>query len=130
MRNALVGHGYPVLEATSYSDGVAVFDMYQDTIKLLITGIALADGNGCALAIALRRQKPGLRALFVAFSVGAEACKYYGLDLSSLNYLQKPFGKDQLIARVGQLLKSPAATPPLRGPKVMRVSANIGGSAR
>src|SRR5690242_19345956 len=80
-------------------------------------------GTG-ALSIAIRKQKPDLRALFVAFGVGAEACKYYGLDLTSLNYLQKPFGRDQLVARVGQLLKSPAATPPLRGPKVMRVSAN------
>jgi len=124
MRDALVGHGYPVLEATGYSDAMAIFDIYQHTIKLLITGIALADGNGCALAIAIRKQKPDLRALFVAFGVGAEACKYYGLDLTSLNYLQKPFGRDQLVARVGQLLKSPAATPPLRGPKVMRVSAN------
>ena len=130
MRDALVGHGYPVLEATGYSDAMAMFDMYQGTIKLLITGAALADGTGCALALAMRKQKPDLRALFVAFSVGAEVCKYYGLDPTGLNFFQKPFRRDQFIARVGQLLKSPAATPPLRGPKVMRVSANIGGSAR
>ena len=41
---------YAVLEAVSYSDAMALFDLNQDAVKLLVADVSPPDGNGCALA--------------------------------------------------------------------------------
>src|SRR5438270_12789032 len=71
--------GYTVLEAQSYSDAMAVFDMHRNEVSFLVADVSLPDGNGCALAVAMRNEQPDLRVLFVSGHVGAEVCKYYGL---------------------------------------------------
>ena len=69
--NALSAEGHRVLDADSYSDAIAVFDMNRDAITFLVADVSLPDGNGCALAIAMRKQKKDLRVLFVSGHVGA-----------------------------------------------------------
>jgi len=69
--------GDQVQEAGGYSDAMGLFDLRGNDVTLRVAAISLPDGNGCALAIALRKQKADLRVLFVSGHVGAEACKYY-----------------------------------------------------
>ena len=95
-----------VYEAASYSAAMSIFDTYADSVQLLITAIALPDGNGCSLAIAMREQKPGLRVLFVSFGVGIEAGKYHGLRVPSLYVLKKPFRATELVRRVNKILQT------------------------
>lgn len=119
---ALHKEGFGVFEATDYSDAMAVFDLHRETITLLIADLALPDGNGCALAIAIRKQQQDLRVLFISFDVGAESCKYYGLTLPDLHFLKKPFTATNLLNRVRQILKSAEPFPKLAVPKTLTSS--------
>src|SRR5438874_13024180 len=89
--------GCTVLEAKNYSDALAAFDSNPNSVSLLITDVALPDGNGCALALALRKRRPDLRVLFVSFQVGSELFKYYGLRVPNLHFLKKPFEKARIL---------------------------------
>ena len=122
-RDALRRHGYTVLEADSYSDAMAVFDLNRDAVDLLVADVSLPDGDGCALAITLKKQKPELRVLFVSFHVGAEVCKAYGLDVDSLHFLGKPFAENELATRVGKVLASHTPFPRLYAPKTRTSSS-------
>jgi DNA-binding response OmpR family regulator len=98
--SALAAKGYSVLQAYCYSDAMAVFEMNRDAVTLLISDVALPDGNGCALALAMKKQKADLRVLFISFQVGTEICKYYGLSVRHLHLLRKPFNGAKLLSRV------------------------------
>lgn len=117
---ALTAAGYEVLEAAGYAEAIDRAENHK--IKLLVADIALPDGNGCALALGIKAQQPALRVLFVSGHVGAEVCKYYGLDVDDVHFLRKPFTDDQLRERVCQILSIPCAFPHLTTPMV-RTSA-------
>ena len=126
-RDALCRHGYTVLEADSYSDAMAVFDLNREAVNLLVADVSLPDGNGCALAVTMRKQKPDLRVLFVSFHVGEEVCKTFGLDVADLHFLGKPFAEDELATRVGEVLASRTKFPRLYAPKSLTSSSDSAG---
>jgi DNA-binding response OmpR family regulator len=115
--NALRNEGYRVLEADSYASAMAVANS-ETRISFLVTDVALPDGNGCALATAIRQNHPRTQVLFVSGHVGSEVCRYYGLDVSDSHFLRKPFESADLVARVKQVVKAKAPFPPLYVPKV------------
>jgi two-component system cell cycle sensor histidine kinase/response regulator CckA len=125
MSRILRAVGLAVLEASSYSDAMAVFDLNLGAVQLLVAELALPDGNACALAVAMRRQKPDLRVLFVGFHVGSEVCKYYGLRLPNLHFLQKPFKESQLTNRVRSVMSTADSTPVLNAPKTLTASRSV-----
>ena len=55
----------------------------------------------------MRKRKSDLRVLFVSGHVGAEVCRFHGLEPSTLHFLGKPFKAADLLARVAQVLDSP-----------------------
>ena len=101
---------------------MGLFDLRGKDVTLLVADISLPDGNGCALAIALRKQKADLRVLFVSGHVGAEVWKYYGLNVPDLHFLKKPFDAAQLVSRVHDVLTATEGFPTLIAPKT-RTSA-------
>jgi DNA-binding response OmpR family regulator len=100
--------GCAVFEVEDYDKAIASFSRNKDLIQLLVTDISLPDGNGCDLAVKLMKQRPDLRVLFVSGHVGAEVCKYYGLDVSDRHFLRKPFSAAQLRTRVEEVLNADA----------------------
>jgi DNA-binding response OmpR family regulator len=124
IRDILHSHNYTVLEADSYSDAMAVFDLNREAVNLLVADVSLPDGNGCALAITMRKQKPDLRVLFVSFHVGEEVCKTFGLDVADHHFLGKPFAEDELATRVGEVLVSGTPFPQLYAPKTRTSSSD------
>src|SRR5438132_634006 len=84
MRRVLSGANYTVIEADTYQRALSVFGENRDSIALLLTDISLPGGNGCELWVSMRKQKPELRVLFVSGHVGAEVCRFYGLEPSAL----------------------------------------------
>jgi CheY-like chemotaxis protein len=116
IRRILQGQGYTVVEADSYHAAVTAFEQNRYTVGLLISDVSIPGGNGCDIAIALMKQKPDLPVLFVSGHVGAEICKYYGLEVSDERFLRKPFTADELLSSVSQVLNSAESFPQLGHP--------------
>jgi two-component system cell cycle sensor histidine kinase/response regulator CckA len=116
MTEALRGAGFQVIHAESYNDALAVAEA-NPGISFLVCDIALPDGNGCALASAIRQMHPKLRVLFVSGHVGSEVCRYYGLDVTDLHFLRKPFAGADLVACVKRVMKADEPFPNLYVPK-------------
>ena len=111
MRRTLRGQGHTILEAGTYHEALSIFELKPESFELLISDISLPGGNGCELAIALRKQKPDLRVLFVSGYAGAEICPYYSLEVSDEHFLRKPFASADLKSRVKMVLDSPDRFP-------------------
>ena len=122
VREALRSSGCTVLEADSFQRCTAVFEQNQSKVQLLIADVSLADGNGCDLALTLWQRKPDLRVLFVSGHVGAEVCRFYGLEVTDLHFLRKPFTARDLAARVQQVLSAEEGFPRLCEPEKPRTS--------
>jgi len=122
IREALRSSGYTVLEADSVQRCVAVFERNESAVQLLIADVSLEDGNGCDLALALWKRKADLRVLFVSGHVGSEVCRFYGLEVTDLHFLRKPFTAQDLAARVQQVLSADKGFPTLCEPQKPRTS--------
>ena len=111
IRRILQGEGYTVVEADTYQTAMEAFDAHRYSIGLLVSDVSIPGGNGCEIAIALRKVNPELRVLFVSGHVGAEICKYYGFEVSDHHFLRKPFLQAELLSRVTQVLSSEQPSP-------------------
>jgi two-component system cell cycle sensor histidine kinase/response regulator CckA len=111
IRQILQGDGYTVLVADSYQHAYGEFESNRDVVDLLIADIALPDGSGCELALAIRNQKPDIRVIFVCGHFGAQACRFYGLDVTDLQCLRKPFASQELARCVLQVLDAAEPFP-------------------
>lgn len=120
---ALRGAGYRVLEAENYADGLSLSKSDPD-ISFLVADVALPDGNGCNLASAIRQHIPDVAVLFISGHVGSEACRYYGLDVTDLHFLRKPFKPEMLVQRVNSVLASGDLFPALYVPKTWTSSGD------
>jgi DNA-binding response OmpR family regulator len=78
----------------------------EGDFDLIVTDVAIPDGNGADLARQVAATRPGLRVLFVSGSAPDD------LDLqvpgARTDFLQKPFDIDELVERVGGLLDADA----------------------
>jgi DNA-binding response OmpR family regulator len=113
IRQVLERQDCTVVEAESCKNALAVYEEHRTKINLLIADISLPDGNGCELAIVLRERKPDLRVLFVSGHVGAEVCRFYGLDVTDLHFLRKPFKPAELLNAVERVFSSTTSFPEL-----------------
>jgi DNA-binding response OmpR family regulator len=112
-RDALESDGHSVQTAADYPGAMAVFATTREPFELLIIDVSLPGGNGCDLAITIWKQRPGIPVLFISGHVGAEVCRYYGLDVSDSHFLRKPFTEAQLKESVRRVLASPEISPAL-----------------
>jgi DNA-binding response OmpR family regulator len=109
----LVGEGFTVLAAGSYARAISVGEDNLNRVDLLIADVTLPDGDACDLALRLRDCRPDLRVLFVSGHAGAEVCRFYGLDQTSLHFLKKPFKPKQICERVHRVLNAAETFPQL-----------------
>jgi two-component system KDP operon response regulator KdpE len=101
LRPALEGHGFKVVTAATGTEGLARVDAFQPDLILLDLG--LPDVDGVDLAGQLRAQTP---APIVVLSVrDAEQDKIAALDNGADDYLTKPFGMGELMARIRVALR-------------------------
>jgi DNA-binding response OmpR family regulator len=100
IRNALERSGHTVLTAKDFDDAVETYHRHRGGIDLLLTDVALPGLSGCDLAIALREEDPALRVLLTSGYTGAELLQFYGVHLTDVHFLQKPFRLADLLQRV------------------------------
>ena len=108
LRTGLKSRGYDVRAA---ADGLAGFEAFNDWHPdLVITDLAMPNVDGLELCRRLRAvsQVP----IIVLSAKGEEKTKVEALDLGADDFVTKPFGIDELLARVRASLRR-AHTPPL-----------------
>ena len=109
LRTGLKSHGYDVRAA---ADGLTGFEAFNDWHPdLVITDLAMPNVDGLELCRRLRAvsQVP----IIVLSAKGEEKTKVEALDLGADDYVTKPFGIDELLARIRASLRranAPAAT--------------------
>jgi two-component system KDP operon response regulator KdpE len=115
LRDALVVEGYAVLTAASLSEGLALLahaGPAQATaaagIDLVLLDLGLPDGDGELLLAALRRRHS--IPVIVISARQAEGQRIRLLDAGADDYLLKPFGIGELLARMRVALRHRGAT--------------------
>jgi two-component system KDP operon response regulator KdpE len=101
IRASLSSHGYRVLEAERAADAVSLLTSHNPELVLLDLG--LPDGDGIELAKQVREWS---RVPIIVLSArGREDDKVAALDAGADDYLTKPFGVNELLARMRVALR-------------------------
>jgi len=93
--------GYKAVEAESLADANRAIAHYRPNLVLLDLG--LPDGDGLAFIAKLRQD--ALTPIVVITARDAEAMKVAALDAGADDYITKPFGVDELLARIRAALR-------------------------
>jgi two-component system OmpR family response regulator len=98
---ALSGHGYDVRTATT---GAELWPMLTGgPVDLIVLDIMLPGTSGIEVFRRLRRESD-IPVIFVS-ARGSEEDRVLGLELGADDYLAKPFGTRELLARIGAVLR-------------------------
>jgi two-component system KDP operon response regulator KdpE len=101
LRMGLTTQDYEVLEA---SNGKTGLEMLVEKPDLVILDLGLPDIQGLELLRTIRSRNEGVP-IVVLSSRGDEAGKVQALDLGADDYVTKPFGMDELLARMRAALR-------------------------
>jgi len=110
LRTGLKSHGYDVRTAADGLSGLETFnDWHPD---LVITDLAMPNMNGLELCRKVRAVSPA--PIIVLSAKGEEKTKVEALDIGADDFVTKPFGIDELLARIRAALRR-AMTPVVNG---------------
>jgi two-component system, OmpR family, KDP operon response regulator KdpE len=101
LRMGLTTQGYEILEAPNGKKGL---ELLSEEPALIILDLGLPDIQGHDLLRMIRARNDGVP-IVVLSSRGDEAGKVEALDLGADDYLTKPFGMDELLARMRAALR-------------------------
>jgi two-component system KDP operon response regulator KdpE len=101
LRMGLSTQGYHVMEA---QNGKAALALSGEKPDLIILDLGLPDMQGLDLLRTLRTRHEAVP-IVVLSSRGDEAAKVQALDLGADDYVTKPFGMDELLARIRAALR-------------------------
>ena len=97
----LSAQGYDVLDAPN---GKTALELLDEKPNLVILDLGLPDIDGLELLRRIRHRQEGLPVVVLS-SRGDEAGKVAALDLGADDYVTKPFGMDELLARMRAALR-------------------------
>ncbi|MEX0976632.1 MAG: response regulator transcription factor [Woeseia sp.] len=101
LRNTLKVQNYEVRETASGDEGIRL--VRQTGPELVILDLGLPDRDGMELISEIRRLSPA--PILVLSSRSDEKGKVMALDLGAADYVSKPFGVDELMARIRTALR-------------------------
>jgi two-component system KDP operon response regulator KdpE len=101
LRMGLTSQGYDILEAGS---GKAALELMREAPDLVILDLGLPDIQGHDLLRTIRSRNESVPVVVLS-SRGDEAGKVQALDLGADDYVTKPFGMDELLARMRAALR-------------------------
>lgn len=115
LRATLSGHGHSVTEAGSAAEGISLAIQYAPDIVLLDLGLPDRDG----LEVTRRLREWSQVPILVISARGREQDKVEALDAGADDYLTKPFGTHELLARIRVALRHAArGAPSAEDPKI------------
>ncbi|MGB6540002.1 MAG: response regulator transcription factor [Xanthobacteraceae bacterium] len=101
LRMGLNAHGYQTLEAPN---GKAALELLREAPDLIILDLGLPDTQGHDLLRTIRARNESVP-IVVLSSRDDEAGKVQALDCGADDYVTKPFGMDELLARMRAALR-------------------------
>jgi two-component system KDP operon response regulator KdpE len=101
LRMGLSTQGYQILDAPN---GKTALELVAQKPDLIILDLGLPDIPGLDVLRMLRERNEGVP-IVVLSSRGDEAAKVQALDLGADDYVTKPFGMDELLARIRAALR-------------------------
>jgi two-component system, OmpR family, KDP operon response regulator KdpE len=104
LRTSLTAQGYQVVEAENGASALESLRRGSSSIDILVLDLGLPDVNGLDIIERLRGQGSVLP-IVVLSSRTDETGKVKALDLGADDYVTKPFGIDELLARLRAALR-------------------------
>jgi len=101
LRMGLSVHGYQVIEATNGKNALGLLEKSPD---IIILDLGLPDIQGHDLLRMIRGRNEAVPVIVLS-SRGDEVGKVQALDLGADDYVTKPFGMDELLARMRAALR-------------------------
>jgi len=103
LRRSLASHGYEVQVAAEGEEALATFSAWKPDV--VVTDLAMPNMGGLELC---RRMRVISSVPIIVLSVkGDERIKVEALDAGADDYVTKPFGMDELLARLRVVLRRP-----------------------
>ena len=96
-----------MLGATTPGDAIARAEGHPDKIHLLVTDVVMPEMNGRELAGRLHTFYPDLNVLFMS-GYTSEAITHQGVLDHGMQFIQKPFSKEELAVKVRAMLDGDA----------------------
>jgi two-component system KDP operon response regulator KdpE len=113
LRPALEGHGYRMIEARTGRDGLTEAATRAPDVVLLDLGLPDLDG----LAVTARLREWSRMPIVVISARGREEDKVAALDAGADDYVTKPFGVPELLARLRVALRHAARADGVEAPR-------------
>jgi two-component system KDP operon response regulator KdpE len=102
LRTSLASQGFQIMEAATAGEALA--EIEREKPDLIILDLGLPDMQGQEV-IRILREKGSSVPIVVLSSRADEAGKVEALDLGADDYVTKPFGTDELLARIRAALR-------------------------
>jgi len=105
MKATFEGSGYKVLSAKDGEEAIKIFGEHFDEINLVIMDMGLPKKNGAQALSELKAISPEIKVLFTSGYIEPEI-KLSILRMGVHEFLSKPFGSNDLLEKVQQVLKA------------------------
>jgi DNA-binding NtrC family response regulator len=102
--------GYRVFEASGAAEALDVLSMAQGHVELVLIDVVMPEVSGVDLARMVREVSPAVRIIFMS-AFPAEVLVREGLRDPQVQFLAKPFTREELLAAVARGLERVAAEP-------------------
>jgi two-component system, cell cycle sensor histidine kinase and response regulator CckA len=101
----LGGGGYTVLAAESPDQALQLAESHHGAIDFLLTDVIMPKMNGRELAARLIKKRPMMKVLYISgYADGIVQDGTYGPLEDGLAFLQKPYTRKQIMAKIRELL--------------------------
>jgi two-component system cell cycle sensor histidine kinase/response regulator CckA len=101
---ALGQRGYRVLEATTGTEALEVFNSHNGDVDLVISDVVMPEMDGPTLMKHLRSERPDVKIIFIS-GYAEDAFRRNLSDKEDFMFLQKPFDLKELAAAVKAALQ-------------------------
>jgi DNA-binding response OmpR family regulator len=108
LQAALESDGYLVLTAENGKDGVDKCKTFKPALAILDVRMPVMDGHMASIEIKYDDELKNTKIIFLTANTDDDS-RNYGLGHGAEMYLNKPFNVDDLLSRVGSLLRPQAA---------------------
>ncbi len=95
--------GFRVLESASPDEALEIARAYDGPIHLLVSDVVMPKMSGPQLAARILESRRSMRVLFVSGYTDSTIIDH-GILAEGVEFLAKPFGRDQLLTRVREVL--------------------------